>query len=180
MENKKGWMTLEVDKLVSAGWNYKKDDEEKAEKLLLNIKRNGQIENIIIRDLGDGTFEVVNGNHRLTAFQKLGYSEVMCFSLGEISDAQAKRVAIETNETKFDTDSIKLAERMTEILEEFSVEELSETMPYSVDDIKGMKDLLDFDWSGSDGDDKNDKKKKDLKEPEYIECPHCGGKFLKE
>ena len=66
---KMGFIEIPTDKLVKADWNYKTEDQEKQEKLKENIKRNGQIENIIIRELETGFFEVVNGNHRLSVLK---------------------------------------------------------------------------------------------------------------
>ena len=61
---KKGFIDIEVKQLVKADWNYKQENEIQTENLINNFKRNGQIENIIIRELDSGFFEVVNGNHR--------------------------------------------------------------------------------------------------------------------
>jgi ParB-like chromosome segregation protein Spo0J len=46
-----GFCELNISQLVKADWNYKVDNEALAEKLANNIKRNGQIENIIVREL---------------------------------------------------------------------------------------------------------------------------------
>ena len=59
---KKGFIDIEVSKLIKAEWNYKKENEELSKKLLANFKEYGQVENIQVRKLGD-KYEVVNGNH---------------------------------------------------------------------------------------------------------------------
>ncbi|GAB1371190.1 hypothetical protein MASR1M45_12520 [Candidatus Kapaibacterium sp.] len=53
--------------LIKASWNYKEEDEFTTNKLVNNMKKNGQIENIHVRKLQTGYYEVVNGNHRLDA-----------------------------------------------------------------------------------------------------------------
>ena len=76
MEKKKyklGFIEVPIDKLVKADWNYKTEDDKKQEKLKENIKRNGQIENILIRELDTGYYEVVNGNHRLSVLKELKF-----------------------------------------------------------------------------------------------------------
>lgn len=135
-----------IDLLVKADWNYKVEDAAKAEKLRSNIKRNGQAENILVRLLDTGFYEIVNGNHRLDAFKELGYSGVMCYDFGRIPLHQAQRIAIETNETKFDSDRVKLAQTIDEIAQHFSIEDLSETMVYSEQEIKDMQSMLNFSW----------------------------------
>jgi len=144
--NKMGFIEFGIDKLVKADWNYKTEDLDKSEKLKANIKRNGQVENILIRELDTGFFEVVNGNHRLDVFKDLGLKKVMCYNLGSISEQQAMRIAIETNETRFESDSIILGERIKELTKEFELEDLVSTLPYTEKEIENFKTLTDFDW----------------------------------
>lgn len=146
------YKAIPVSKLVEAPWNYKKDEDEKSkelmEKLKKNLTKNGQIENLIIR-LGKtkGTFEVVNGNHRLKALRALKIKTAVCFDLGKISVDDAKRIAVETNETKFDSDPIKLAELISNIAKKFDLDDLISTLPMSREDIDNYTKMLSFDWS---------------------------------
>jgi ParB-like chromosome segregation protein Spo0J len=178
----KHWVELDVKKLVKADWNYKTEDEDKAEKLRANIKRNGQIENIIVRELPTGFFEVVNGNHRYDAFVQLGMKKVICFNMGKISDASARRIAIETNETKFDRDNVKLASVIKEIAldegAEFNVDELKLTMPFDESELKGFGELLEFDWNQFEPkDEPPEPKNNDKDKTKECTCPGCGLKF---
>lgn len=143
----KRFKLIALDKLVKASWNYKTDDEEKAKKLKANIKRNGQIENLIVRELDTGFFEVANGNHRLDVFEELEMTHAVCYDLGQISAAEAKRIAIETNETRFRTDQLELAALLKELSGEFDINELETTLPYTHDELDGFLKLLDFDWN---------------------------------
>lgn len=179
IKNKK-WVELDIEKLVTASWNYKLDDIDLAKKLENNIKRNGQVENILVRELESGFYEVINGNHRITAFTSLEMKKVVCYNFGKISDAQARRIAVETNETKFETDNIKLAELIKEISgdDEFTIGELAETMPYSTDELKAFGEMLDFDWGQFDGSGEEGGEGEggggSGEEPVVIVCPHCG------
>lgn len=166
----KGFGFIEIQRLVKADWNYKKDDDDKKKKLIANLKRNGQVENIIIRHLDTGFYEVVNGNHRLDAMQEIGMEKVFAFNMGDISLAHAERLAVETNETRFDNDAVKLAKLIKEVADEFGVEDIEVTMPYSAEEMQNMFNLLDFDWSGSDnpGTDSGPQGKTGFK------CPECG------
>lgn len=177
-KQKNNWLNLPVASLVKADWNYKTDDAEKAAKLKSNIERNGQLENIIVRELPDDLYEVVNGNHRLSAFQDIGTPTVVCYNLGPISIAKAKRVAIETNETRFETDSIKLAELLKSLVEgpdaEFEIAELATSLPYTEVDIEDRIKLLSFDWSQFKEHAPEEKENDPKKE---ITCPECGHAF---
>jgi ParB-like chromosome segregation protein Spo0J len=175
------WQEVDINKLVAADWNYKKEDFEMSRKLVANIKRNGQIENILVRELDTGFYEVVNGNHRLTAFTELELEKVVCFNLGKISNAQARRIAIETNETRFETDTLKLADLIKEMVDdEFELADLTNTLPYNESDLNAMIDLLGFDWDKNVPDD-DDPPPQDPDDPtlseEHITCPNCGVKI---
>lgn len=143
---KKGFVDIEISKLIKADWNYKEENEKLTEKLLENMKRNGQIENILIRELDTGFYEVVNGNHRLDVMKILKLKKVHAYNFGKIKLPQAQRIALETNETKFESDSIKMAELITSLTKEFPADDLVETMPYTMDEIINMGELVDFNF----------------------------------
>lgn len=142
----KGFCEIPIDKLVKAGWNYKENNNELAEKLANNIKRNGQIENIIVRELDTGFYEVVNGNHRLDVLKKLGFETIYSFNLGDISEAQAKRIAVETNETKFSSNNESLSALVKELSIEF--DDIDLTMPFSEEEMNEMLADVDMDGAG--------------------------------
>ena len=143
---KKGFVDIEISKLIKADWNYKEENEKLTEKLLENMKRNGQIENILIRELDTGFYEVVNGNHRLDVMKILKLKKVHAYNFGKIKLPQAQRIALETNETKFESDSIKMAELITSLTKEFPADDLVETMPYTMDEIINMGELVNFNF----------------------------------
>lgn len=146
-----GYKWIQIIELVPAEWNYKKDDEFKAEKLKNNIERNGQIENIIVRQLPNGLYEIVNGNHRFDVLKELGIKKVMCYDLGDISVHDAKRIAIETNETRFDTDMFLLSDRINEIRSIYDMTDLISTFPFTKQELDNLINLnelapeVDFD-----------------------------------
>lgn len=142
----KGFCEIPIDKLVKAGWNYKENNKELAEKLANNIKRNGQIENIIVRELDTGFYEVVNGNHRLDVLKELGFETIYSFNLGSISESQAKRIAVETNETKFSSNTESLSALVKELSIEF--DDIDLTMPFSEEEMNEMLADVDMESSG--------------------------------
>jgi len=143
---KKGFIDIEVSKLVKAEWNYKEENEQQTKNLLNNFIRNGQIENIIIRELESGFYEVVNGNHRVDVMKILKNKKAHAYNCGKITLSEAQRLAIETNETKFTSNEIKLGNLINEISKEFEMTDLVESMPYSQDEINSMISINTFDW----------------------------------
>lgn len=143
----KGFVKLNINTLVKADWNYKQENEFLQEKLVNNIKKNGQIENLIVRDISNGRFEVVNGNHRYDALKELGIESVQVFNLGTISDKDAKRIAIETNESKFESDEIELSELLKELADTTPIKDMLDTMPFTEVELTGLIDQTNFDWN---------------------------------
>lgn len=172
----KGFCEIPIDKLVKAGWNYKENNQELAEKLSNNIKRNGQIENIIVRELDTGFYEVVNGNHRLDVLKELGFETIYSFNLGKISDASAQRIAIETNETKFASNISKLENMLLEISNEFDFSDISLTMPFSEEYLSGIIERDEIDIDSFFNEEKTDAEQKDKE----LLCPHCGKNVYEE
>jgi len=142
----KGFVEIPLSSCVECDWNYKTDNEELVEKLVANMKRNGQVENIIVREIETGFFEVVNGNHRLKAMQALKFDKAYVFNVGNISLQAAQRLAIETNETKFASDPVKLGGLLSEIIGEFEINDLILTMPYDELEINNYMSMNEFDW----------------------------------
>jgi ParB-like chromosome segregation protein Spo0J len=137
---------IPVDKIKYAEWNYKEQNSFTIGKLKANLKRNGQIENLIVREIGltpDGAmeYECVNGNHRLQALIAIGCEVAACYNLGTISEIEAKRIAVETNETRFKTNEQRLGEILDRAEKEYGLEELLETMPYDEEEVNMYIDL---------------------------------------
>lgn len=137
---------LPVESLRKAPWNYKDDDEFKAHQLAENLRRNGQLVNLIVRNLPDGLHEVIDGNHRLDAVLLNKWATVICFDLGEITEKQAKRIAIEINETRFPSNIQRLTPIIAELNAEFGKEELLKTFPYPASELDSFLSLSSFDW----------------------------------
>lgn len=170
----KGFMEIDISRLRKADWNYKKDNPEILKKLIENIRKNGQIENIIVRELEKEIYEVVNGNHRVDALLSVGIEKVYCFNLGEISLEQAKRIAIETNETRFETDAFIISDIMKELSESFGISEIELTMPFTDDEINNMIKITDFVIEEEPVIDEGNTEEKEKK---ILECPNCGYAF---
>jgi hypothetical protein len=187
------WMQIPIAQLRPAPWNYKVDDDFLAKRLEANIRRNGQVENLIVRELGDGTFEVVNGNHRLVTFRALGMAEAMCYNVGTVAVRDAQRLAIETNETKFASDPFLMADLVQEVLaaEQYDGVEADPhgTLPFSDEEFETIAAMSGKpEWlqpgpkapgppSSSDKDSGKGSKGPKQNPADALVCPACGHAF---
>ena len=148
-----------MDLLVKADWNYKEEDVIMSNKLRENLKRNGQIETIHLRKLETGYYEVVNGNHRYDEMVILGRKTIIAYDHGVISKEEAIRRCLETNETKFESNQIKLAGLIKELSQQFDLTDLVQSMPFSEEEINNYAAMTDFNWEQYGGSRPNEEEK---------------------
>lgn len=162
----KNFIEIPTTQLVPADWNYKKEDPKLQKKLVKNIQKNGCIENLIVRELTSDppSYEIVNGNHRYQALKELNIETVMCYNLGAVNLAFAKKIAVETNETRFFKDEINFAKLMNELVQTYTPLDLSETLNFTEKEIDNYAKLTEFQFqlfqSGGKKKEKVDKKPK--------------------
>ncbi len=169
------YQTIDINKLQKANWNYKKDDESKMQKLIKAMRKRGQIVNLIVRPIGKGKYEVINGNHRYDALKSIGAKTAYCCNLKKVSDHEARLIATETNHLEFETDTASFARMIEEISREVSIQEMEETIPFDEKEINGYIDMINFDWTKLDSviGESSDTNKTKEKSKETT-CPKCG------
>ncbi|MDD4989661.1 MAG: ParB/RepB/Spo0J family partition protein [Candidatus Pacebacteria bacterium] len=133
---------MAIENLVKAPWNYKSDDKQKMEKLVRAIHKDGMIQNLIVRELETGAFEIVNGNHRYDALIALKRKRVWVCNLGKISEKAAQAVAFRTNDLMFDNDELKMAEILRGFSKEMNFDEMVQDLPFTE---KRLNKLLQLD-----------------------------------
>ena len=111
----------------------------------------------------------MNGNHRIDAMKPVGFETLVACNKGMISDTEAQRIAIETNETSFPTDMVKISSLAMELANSFDIEDLLQTLPYNKHDFEGFGILSKFDWNESVKKEESDRAKKKV-----VGCPNCG------
>lgn len=179
MKSNIGFQTIKLEKLKKADWNYKEENDVLTCKLIENIKKNGQIENVIVREIEDEIYEVVNGNHRLDVFIALEIPDIFCYNLGKVDIRTAQRIAIETNETKFATDSVRLSLLIKDIIDEFDIDEIEKTMPFNKQELEDFINLSDMPVFEQPEDLMEDIGEKE-EDKDVIQCPNCGHKWNKK
>jgi len=90
-------------------------DEEKIEQLMRSIKEHGVLEPLIVRPIQDGRFEIVAGERRYRAAQKLNLAEVPVV-VREFDDQQALQVALIENLQREDLNPVEETESILELL----------------------------------------------------------------
>lgn len=152
-------------------WNPNNVDPINQTKLENSIRKDGIKRPIVVRQLDNGDYQIIGGQHRTEAAIELGLKGVPIINRGKISDAEAKKETLLDN-YRYGTDNL---DRLSELLSDPDIgdaAELLRTMPIdeeelanyfshlsSVDLDSEIEDQLD---DGSERDDEEDEGTVDL------------------
>lgn len=117
--------------VVPNPWNYNEQSDETFDKLVESLRRYGFVQPVITRRLASGAHEIINGEHRWRAAEKLGMRDVPIVDLGEVSDTRAKELAIVLNELGGQANTLKLSDLLRSIEIEVPREALASVMPFT-------------------------------------------------
>ncbi len=75
---------------------FKVRDDEQMERLVESIKENGVLNPILVREVGDKTFEIVSGHRRKRAIELAGMKEIPCI-VRNLTDDEATILMVDSN-----------------------------------------------------------------------------------
>ena len=113
---------------------------------LKSIKKHGFIAPIIVRELDDGTLEIVDGEHRYKAATQLGATEIAVNNLGKIDINDSKALTVIMNEVRGRADTFKMGELLKAMSESMNMDDLMESLPFAEAEMKHMLGLNCIDW----------------------------------
>jgi len=123
---------LNPNTLKPNAWNPNVVDRENQEKLDASLERLGTFKPILVRELDDGTLEILGGKHRRDSAIRREVSKVPVINLGKIDDTRAKEISLVDNERYGEDDAITL-QKMLNGLE--TANELPNFLPLTSDDL---------------------------------------------
>lgn len=109
--------TLKVDPrtLAFSPWNVNSVSPENMAKLKESVKRNGIFRPVVVRELPDGTYQVIAGEHTTRVSIELGMETIDVYNLGAISERKAKEISVIDNQHYGVEDTYGLGELLKEI-----------------------------------------------------------------
>ncbi|MBW4422040.1 MAG: ParB/RepB/Spo0J family partition protein [Myxacorys californica WJT36-NPBG1] len=90
-------------------------DPEKMAQLVASVKEHGILEPLLVRPLGNDNYELIAGERRLRAAQKVGLTQISIVAR-EFSDQEALQVALMENLQRDDLNPIEETEAVLELL----------------------------------------------------------------
>jgi ParB-like chromosome segregation protein Spo0J len=128
-------------------WNTNRVDPENEKKLKESFKQFGCYKPIVVRELDDGRYQILGGEHRWRTAKELGYDTVPIVNLGKIDDAKAKKIGLVDNGRYGEDDTLQLAELLRGLGD---MDDVLAILPYQNDDLAAIFASTDIDLDSLD------------------------------
>jgi len=126
--------------LHEAPWNANRMDEAMAARLKESISRYGVVENLVVRQLEEKSFEVISGNQRLSILRQAGFLQAPCVVV-EVDDAHARLLAQALNHIQGEDDLGLRAELLRQVLEKVPQKEILAILPETACSLQSLSSL---------------------------------------
>ena len=138
--------------LLANPWNPNRLTPEAEMKLENSLARLGMFKPILVRTLEDGRREILGGENRARAAERLGWTEVPVYNLGTLSDDQAKQIGLLDN-TRYGHDDASVLAKLLEDLG--SPTDLATFMPFDMAELDALSAVsrIDLDKIGLEDED---------------------------
>ena len=139
---------IPLSKLIEAPWNPNRLDPGMLARLKESISRFSLVQNLVVRPLGDGSYEVLSGNQRLQVLRDHECQRAPCVVV-ELDDARARLLAQTLNRVHGEDDLGLRAAAIQRVLEELGSEEVLSLLPESAESLGslaslGQEDIADY------------------------------------
>ena len=129
-----------VEKLTPNPWNPNRMSEEMRAKLKAYLQREGFVEPLVVRPLGEG-YQILSGYHRWEIAKELDYRTVPCVVV-DLDDKRAKILSVNLNEMKGQSLPNLLGSLIHDLSKELTLEDLETQLPYTINELKDSLELL--------------------------------------
>lgn len=193
---------VDIERVHANPWNPNVQSDFIYAKTRISILEHGFIDPIKVRQLGKD-YEVIDGEHRWKVANELmseiverdeqyyivastddgeklypikddlAQGKLPIINYGEVSEGVARELTIVLNNTRGESDELKLAEVIKEIDDLLGHEQMEEMLPYTGEELKELFNVIDVDFQPV-GEDTQPRL--DQKSP--VKCPECGHEFI--
>ncbi|UUZ75500.1 ParB/RepB/Spo0J family partition protein [Polaromonas sp. P1(28)-13] len=153
MTSPSGQSTIAPGLLKPNPWNTNHVSSENEAKIDVSVKRFGMFKPVLVRELPDGTLQIIGGQHRVESAIRLKLPTVPYHNLGVISDNKAKEIGLVDNGRYGADDVLQLAELLEGL---GGIDDIAAFMPYSDTELTSIFssvniELDDLDLPDDDG-----------------------------
>ncbi len=142
-----GIQYIPVSKIRPNSYNPNVMPEDMLKKEMASIREFGFVDPMTVREMGDW-YEVIDGEHRWRAAQRIGLEGVPCVVL-DVDDDTARQLTVVLNDLRGKPNEDRLAELVRGLAEKRSMADLERVLPYKRERLAEMvaERRADFDWS---------------------------------
>lgn len=126
-------------------WSFKTIDADAYRKLEKSIQKHGQLKSIVVRSLGEGKYEVIDGKIVFEILRRQPKDYIWCEVKKDLSRLDAKLLYMQLD-FNFDTDYIELAKTVLKLSKKHSSIHISRLVNLTVKEINDLITLNDFDF----------------------------------
>jgi ParB family chromosome partitioning protein len=139
-------LEIEISKILPNAYQPRKNfDEDKLAELAESIREHGVVQPVVVRGKEDGFYELVVGERRVRACQRLGYERIPAI-VREFSDGQMMEVALIENIQREDLNPVEEAMAYQRLSSEFGFtqEQIAQKVSKSRSLVANMMRLLNL------------------------------------
>jgi hypothetical protein len=134
---------IPVEKIQPNDWNPNELTDAMFNRLVADVQSLGFLQPILVTPLEDGTYRIVDGEHRFECARLSDMAEIPCVILsGEFATDETKQKfqTMRMNMIRGNVDKRKLMSLVTSLVDKVPLEDMAECMAY--DDIDGLRALI--------------------------------------
>ncbi len=128
---------IALSKLVPAPWNSNAMDRAMLARLAKSVSTFGFLEPLVVRETGDGHFEIIGGSHRFQVLKATGAVNAPCVIV-ETDDASARFLSQALNHIEGEEDPAMRAESIKEILARYSEKDVLSVLPETSESLANL------------------------------------------
>jgi ParB family chromosome partitioning protein len=131
---------LPIGQIHAAVWNPNQMDKTMHSRLRRSIQRFGLVAPLVVRPIGDDSYQTIGGAQRLAVLRELGITAVPCVVV-EADDANARLLAQALNHIQGQDDLGLQAELIREVLQSLPQEEVLQLLPETAQSLQALSTL---------------------------------------
>lgn len=116
-------------------WNTNVVPPDNEAKLDESVKRLGMFKPVVVRELANGTLQILGGEHRAASAKRVGLKQIPVINLGKVDDKRAKEISLIDNGRYGSDNTLELAALLDEL---GTADELAKFMPYTDADLASI------------------------------------------
>ena len=116
-------------------------------------------------------YQIIDGYHRWLAAKELGWSSILVWDLGQISEEEAKGITLDSIYLQIPASEVLVAKVVSEVVK-LNPDNLK-YLPYPKDKVEEYLKMAEFDWE-----ELKTEEISNTNNDHKIKCPNCGFEFL--